>query len=277
MESIADRLERRFVAMWDLRTNSQFFYGALGDYAQVFCSSPEVGKIVERIAMRQKRSASIKNSLAQLASSYFIGQIVEDVYSREAPTGKETRAIKSKIPTFLTKDVEGEFQLFKDFSDTWENTLKEDAERKRASLSLIDPAERYKPIDEETLYDIQKLHNEVIDVLRNNKPSPPIFNKDTGVLMFRGKTIAISKRGDSIQNDVLDILMNEPENRFDFTDLSVKMKELPFDTISSKNVWRKYYEACKAINEKVAAETTVKKFLLFSTKSTQINPEYLKG
>ncbi|HOX10817.1 MAG TPA: hypothetical protein P5323_04045 [Candidatus Moranbacteria bacterium] len=123
---------------------------------------------------------------------------------------------------------------------------------------------------------IDKLYKKILPFL--NKEETPDFDFDfnKSLLYFQEKEIHISLKNDKTNAHYI------LEHIFKSKDLSQQFpfSEIAEDTFKETNDnWRKYYRACKDINDKVYKATKIDDFLEYSSGKTawvKINEKYLK-
>jgi hypothetical protein len=105
-----------------------------------------------------------------------------------------------------------------------------------------------------------------------NSPDEEIlnFNPETSTLYFQGKEILIAKSKNTDQHQLLEVLFEKPDKLWNYDEIADGM-----GTEFKKEEWKKYYNAARAINQKVAEGTTIKDFLVTSAKTVMINKRYL--
>ena len=93
---------------------------------------------------------------------------------------------------------------------------------------------------------------------------------DSSVLHFYNKKIIISKSRNSSSHDLLLTIFKDKEKVWSYDEVAADWTD-EYD----KSKWRRYYNAGYEANQKIAKETTIKDFLLLSSKTVNINPRYL--
>jgi hypothetical protein len=106
------------------------------------------------------------------------------------------------------------------------------------------------------------------------------FNPQTGILYFRNKEIEMSIRKDKTNaHYILDYIFGSEEGldcEFDYSEIAEGAFKEEYDDNKS---WKKYYRACKDIQEKVREATEIKDFLDIKSGKTgwvKINEKYLE-
>lgn len=99
------------------------------------------------------------------------------------------------------------------------------------------------------------------------------FDITRGILHFRGKEVLISRSKNSRQYEIVRILFQDRRKDWSFDEIAEEID--PNGDIYDKRDWRKYYLACRQINEKIAIKTTIEDLIVVTAKTAMINPEYL--
>lgn len=123
---------------------------------------------------------------------------------------------------------------------------------------------------------IDKLYKKILPFLNKEKTPDFGFDFDKSLLYFQENEIRISLKNDKTNaHYILEHIFksNDLNQQFPFS-------EIAEDTFKENNDnWRKYYRACKDINNKVYKITKIDDFLEFSSGKTawvKINEKYLK-
>lgn len=123
---------------------------------------------------------------------------------------------------------------------------------------------------------IDKLYKKILPFLDKEETLDFGFDFDKSILYFQEKEIHISLKNDKTNAHYI------LEHIFKSDDLNQQFpfSEIAEDTFKENNDnWRKYYRACKDINDKVYKATKIDDFLEFSSGKTawvKINEKYLK-
>ena len=104
---------------------------------------------------------------------------------------------------------------------------------------------------------------------KNDDSHKIIFDKEKSLLWFKGKKIKIKRKADlPLEHYILEALY-ENEDKDDeiyYQDIAEdKLKEQDYDNAKD---WKKYYRACKALQDKIRLGTKVDDFIIFTTGKT---------
>lgn len=99
------------------------------------------------------------------------------------------------------------------------------------------------------------------------------FDKESSTLFFQGKEIIISKAKNSRPHYILDTIFSDKKKTWLYDEIA---EESSNDRNEYEGYdWKQFYQACRDINEKVAKETTIKDFLVYTKYQVSINRNYL--
>jgi len=99
------------------------------------------------------------------------------------------------------------------------------------------------------------------------------FDVATSALFFANEKIKISDRANSDAHDLLKIIFSDISKLWNNDEI---LEKLAFNLTKAKVPKNKVYQAGKAVNRIIAQETTIKDFLILTTKTVAINKKYLK-
>ncbi len=99
------------------------------------------------------------------------------------------------------------------------------------------------------------------------------FDKKNSTLFFQGKEILISKAKNSRPHYVLTIVFSSRRKTWTYDEIAEKLSNDPNEYQGYK--WQQYYHACRDINVKIAGETAIQDFLIFTKFEVSINTRYL--
>lgn len=99
------------------------------------------------------------------------------------------------------------------------------------------------------------------------------FNHDESILAFTGEKITISKRAQSDAHDLLYTIFKEKAKTWHTDEVLDDWKVDTGDRVPKNKV----YHAGKAVNRIIAEQTTIKDFLIVTTKKVSINAKYLNS
>lgn len=113
-----------------------------------------------------------------------------------------------------------------------------------------------------------------------NKPNTPTkkyikFDKDRSTLFLQEKEILISKAKNSRPHYILTVIFTNKEKGWNYDEIAENLDKNNPEPYK-KDDWKKFYQACRDINEKVAKETTIKNFLDFTKFKVSINKNLVK-
>jgi hypothetical protein len=216
-----------------------------------------LGKIVESLVLEGKIN---KDVMRNLCTSYSV--VNSDNLS------------ETKLPTFLTKKVDEKLEIKNYVLSLLREMQEENKNLKKAGLSHFDRIKEMGNRSEQDIFDMQKLHNDIMEKLAfvpiaTSNKSALSFDKNSGVLKFNNKEIVISKSKNTSPHYLLTTIFKNKEKVWNYDEIA---EDLGNDY--DKNSWSKYYNAGYKVNEKVAKETTIKDFLLITSKDVGINKKY---
>lgn len=96
------------------------------------------------------------------------------------------------------------------------------------------------------------------------------FDADTSVLLFRNEETIISRTRNKAGHFLLETLFKDKAKIWELEEIAEDWGE-----DYAKDDWRKYYNAGRSVNEKVAKKTTIADFLIITNKTICINKKYL--
>ncbi|OGF26899.1 hypothetical protein A2331_02550 [Candidatus Falkowbacteria bacterium RIFOXYB2_FULL_34_18] len=106
------------------------------------------------------------------------------------------------------------------------------------------------------------------------------FNNQKSILHIKGKKVKIKRKADlPIEHYILEYLFEQEDKTEEayYQDIATeKLKELEYDNAKD---WKKYYNACERLQEKIRIATNINDFLIFTTNKTgnvKINKKYLE-
>ena len=106
------------------------------------------------------------------------------------------------------------------------------------------------------------------------------FDKEKSILHIKGKKVKIKRKADlPIEHYILEYLFDQEDKTEEayYQDIATeKLKELEYN---NKTDWKKYYNACERLQDKIRVETNINDFLIFTTNKTgnvKINKKYLE-
>jgi hypothetical protein len=106
------------------------------------------------------------------------------------------------------------------------------------------------------------------------------FDKEKSILHIKGKQVKIKRKADlPLEHYVLEYLFEQEDKDEEiyYKDIAEeKLKELDYD---SQKDWKKYYNACERLQNKIRTDAKIDDFLIFTTNKTgnvKINKKYLK-
>ena len=106
---------------------------------------------------------------------------------------------------------------------------------------------------------------------QNAKFVAPRFYADISEIIFANKRISIPKNTN--QALLCAFIFGSPDKEWDWSEM---LEVWGYDETSyGKEDWRIVYNAARAVNTKVAIETSVKDLLVITKKTTALNPNYL--
>jgi len=106
------------------------------------------------------------------------------------------------------------------------------------------------------------------------------FDKEKSILHIKGKKVKIKRKADlPLEHYILEYLFEQDDKTEEayYQDIATeKLKELEYN--STKD-WKKYYNACERLQDKIRIATDINNFLIFTTNKTgnvKINKKYLE-
>jgi len=127
----------------------------------------------------------------------------------------------------------------------------------------------------------KKIINELSteDFIKGHKDNT-YFDKEKSILHIKSKKIKIKRKADlPIEHYILEYLFDQDDKQEEayYQDIATeKLRELEYN---NKTDWKKYYNACERLQEKIRVETNINDFLIFTTNKTgnvKINKKYLE-
>jgi len=94
------------------------------------------------------------------------------------------------------------------------------------------------------------------------------YDPKNGKLFINDQNILISKNLDTNQHHLLKIIFEDPTRIWNYDEIHEKIEGIQIEY--KKEYWRKYYNAAYDINNKVAYETNIKKFLKITKNTVNI-------
>lgn len=121
---------------------------------------------------------------------------------------------------------------------------------------------------------VERVQSHITVQLQIGGPSSPSLNFDVNcsVLQFAGKSIVISKRNKGDAHDLLKTLFRDPTKQWNTDEI---LDDWHFSHDKKMVPKNKTYQAGKAVNRIVCAQTLRDDFLITNTKYVQVNPKYL--
>lgn len=98
---------------------------------------------------------------------------------------------------------------------------------------------------------------------------PASFDPEKSALLLGNKKITIAKSKDTNPHYLLQTIFKEPKKTWSFDEIAEDWDE-PYD----KNRWNRYYQAARAVNEKVEIQAHVKDFLKTSSSTVWVSEDW---
>ena len=126
----------------------------------------------------------------------------------------------------------------------------------------------------------KKIINELSteDFIKGHKDNI-FFDNPKSILHIKGKKVKIKRKADlPIEHYILEYLFEQDDKTEEayYQDIATeKLRELEYN---NKTDWKKYYNACERLQDKIRVETNINDFLIFTTNKTgnvKINKKYL--
>jgi len=180
--------------------------------------------------------------------------------------------------------------LFYTFSDAMYKTMEEYKDltgkdkinkfKKSIELAFKDPAKNI-------VYNMsfavlnKKIINELSteDFIKGHKDNI-FFDKQKSILHIKGKQVKIKRKADlPLEHYILEYLFEQDDKTEEvyYKDIATeKIKELEYNNTKD---WKKYYNACERLQNKIRIDTKIDDFLIYTTNKTgnvKINKKYLE-
>lgn len=159
--------------------------------------------------------------------------------------------------TFIDKSFINKCDFYRKALESAEKDFKDGKKKISKNLPLLDR----EPTKEDLTFDIEKLHLKIIAELCKEGVSSYSFKDKTLTI----GTVAITFGTDTSMFPILKALFKRKGSEYISFDEIAEKEHEEF----SKKYGRKMYFACRRINEKIAKETEIKKFLDYSTKQVR--------
>lgn len=254
-----------------------YWHASQDNYFELECEfidfifeTPELSEIIRRIISKGKIPRA---RLEEMFGVYVIMQ------------SKDTDGAPLVLPNFYDEEIEKELNLLKSVKRNFEDDLeshttgrnpfnaeqiKESIKKSCNSKNLI----AFKKLYLDIIQEIDLLDTEIY-TKRNSKFTKGFaFNKETGVLIFAGKDIALAKRNEItdavlLMRSLVDADGDEWLERGEILITWGLSKE--DRDIATRN---KIFNAGKVVNQFIKNDTGIDDFLEFSTLKARINPKY---
>jgi hypothetical protein len=106
------------------------------------------------------------------------------------------------------------------------------------------------------------------------------FDKEKSILNIKGKQVKIKRKADlPLEHYILEYLFEQEDKTEEvyYEDIAEeKLKELEYNNTKD---WKKYYNACERLQNKIRVDTQIDDFLIYTTNKTgnvKINKKYLE-
>jgi hypothetical protein len=273
---IKENLERRYNALLHQKKEGNFMLLEM-DYIEYIGGNKLLGAIMRSLINDQRIS---KKFLQDFFNQFMMTTTIRQHLIEEENEIKNNQKII--FPSFFNKGIEEKYNLFKNFRQMImdENRAYQEAKRKAKGKRVsevtdffdINPSEIINRDDD--LFNIQKLHNDLMEKLSNmeaanitNTAGKFVYKK--GILYFRDKTIDFNRK--PIQKDLLNTLFKKPKYKWTNDEIWEDWGERD---LMGKTL--KFYTASDEINKTIALDTGIKDFLIKNTKQIQINQKYIE-
>jgi len=212
-------------------------------------------------------------------------------------TAKTLNSLMTGSTTFADFDIQtgksnfdNNSTFFYTFLDAMYKTMEEykaltdkkkiDKFKENVELAFKDPAQSMvynmsfgvlnkKIIDELSTNDFIKGHKDNI-----------FFDKVKSILNIEGKQVKIKRKADfPLEHYILEYLFEQEDKTEEvyYQDIAIKkLKELEYNNTKD---WKKYYNACERLQNKIRIDTNINDFLIYTTNKTgnvKINKKYLE-
>lgn len=259
IEKLRATLERKIILLRECR-HTKRFYLSLMDYHEFICSSKILTPVLQQIIAEE-----------QIAPIY-LKQIFNDFILIK--TIKYNTIPNIEYPNFYTPQVEDKYKLLKKFLELIKNE-QEDIKKNNGKIKFDPNLPVIQTERDDEYYDIQKLHNDIMDKLEDLIDNPTTgmlnFDSEKSILFFQGKEIKISQKAESDPHELLKTIFKNITKVWSSDEV---LDDWKFD-IDKKTPKKKIYFAGLAVNRIIAQETTIKDFLDITTKTVTINKKYL--
>ena len=115
---------------------------------------------------------------------------------------------------------------------------------------------------------------------KNSIDNKIVFDKEKSILHIKGKKVKIKRKADlPLEHYILEYLFEQEdrEEEIYYRDIAEeKLKELEYNNTKD---WKKYYNACERLQNKIRIDTNINDFLIYTTNKTgnvKVNKKYLE-
>jgi hypothetical protein len=140
------------------------------------------------------------------------------------------------------------------------------------------PYYRFLVLDKFRLY-AKRFHSHLLHEFAQTEPIKQVgldvvdqlnFDTKESILHFKGKDILIAKSKNTDPHYLLQTLFKEPAKLWNYDEVATD-----WSSKYDKKKWKKFYNAAKKVNQKVATKTMAEDFLETSKMTVNINKKYL--
>lgn len=273
-EIIKDNLERRFQALVENK-KEEYFTVLATDYFEYLDKQPIFKSLIQQLVNENKVSRELIFSIATSLLLRRISTLPKDTsYEKLIKNITEDKPVKMITSNMVNKfnkncgNVGTMNDLVFDFQNRLEEMNKDDSIK---GIRLVENCDR-----DFFLYSINKFHNDLLEILTRPNPGQILYSSEVGVLEFNNLNIPISKAKNSDPHYLLKTLFKDKHKQWHADEIANDWSIDSEDYDSRVNYYsNKFYQAGRAINEKVAIKTGVEDFLELTKKSININKKYL--
>jgi len=261
-------------------------------------------QIIDKIKQLEKEFQSESNCLKKMIIIHkymdFLKteKVLKNLFEKEnSKTSDTLNSLMTGSTTFADfniqtgkTNIDNNSIFFYTFLDAMYKTMEEyktltdkkkiDKFKENVELAFKDPAQNMvyntsfgvlnkKIIDELSTDDFIKEHKDNI-----------FFDKEKSILNIKGKQVKIKRKADlPLEHYILEYLFEQDDKTEEiyYRDIAIdKLKELEYNNTKD---WKKYYNACERLQNKIRIETSINDFLIFTTNKTgnvKLNKKYLE-
>ncbi len=261
-------------------------------------------QIIDKIKQLEKEFQSESNCLKKMIIIHkymdFLKteKVLKNMFEKEnSKTSDTLNSLMTGSTTFANfniqtgkTNIDNNSIVFYTFLDAMYKTMEEYkalTDKKRADKFKNDVELAFKDPAQNMVYNMsfdvlnKKIINELStkDFIKGHKDNI-FFDKEKSILNIKGKQVKIKRKADlPLEHYILEYLFeqNDKTEEIYYRDIATeKLKELEYNNTKD---WKKYYNACERLQDKIRIDTNINDFLIYTTNKTgnvKINKKYLE-